>query len=368
MSTRTSLEQFIQNVCTESHLRIEDDLGDGFVRLHSEEAERRQALQDIRSSEDILIEMLRNARDAGAANIYVSLTRHTYARNICMIDDGCGIPEHLHQTIFEPRVTSKLDNMRMDTWGIHGRGMALYSIAQNSELAQVVSSAPTLGSAFLVETDVTKLKEKSDQSTYPSFHIEGSKVKVLGPKNLIRTACEFVLESHNTCKVFLGSSTEIAAALYRNGLRVLSPEERIFIKDIREVPLCNRLSCTNNPDYFVEVALELGLDLSSRSARRIINGEIAAPDDLFTTIEQSIAALIHTNREESKAPTQNISRNTKLHKGIHFHDVDKQAFSAAILSAYQHLAQNYYLNENIAPDITYGKNGIKVFIPFDPLD
>ena len=56
-----NLASFIEDVCGEGHLRVETDLGGGFVRLRSSEAERRQAAQDIRSSEDIIIEMLRNA-------------------------------------------------------------------------------------------------------------------------------------------------------------------------------------------------------------------------------------------------------------------------------------------------------------------
>ena len=50
-----ALEAFIENVCGDSHLRVEADLGDGFVRLRSAEAERRQAAHDIRSTEDIVI-------------------------------------------------------------------------------------------------------------------------------------------------------------------------------------------------------------------------------------------------------------------------------------------------------------------------
>ena len=71
--TDQSLTSFIEEVCGDSHLRVEDDLGDGFVRLRIAEAERRQARHDIRSTEDIVIEMLRNARDAGARSIFVSL-------------------------------------------------------------------------------------------------------------------------------------------------------------------------------------------------------------------------------------------------------------------------------------------------------
>ena len=46
---------------SESRLRVESDLGDGFVRLRVTEAQKRQAKQDIRSAEDVAIELLRNA-------------------------------------------------------------------------------------------------------------------------------------------------------------------------------------------------------------------------------------------------------------------------------------------------------------------
>ena len=42
-----SLTEFIDSVCGESHLRVEADLGDGFVRLRSSEAERRQAAERL---------------------------------------------------------------------------------------------------------------------------------------------------------------------------------------------------------------------------------------------------------------------------------------------------------------------------------
>ena len=59
----TSLQQFIQDLSGEDHSRVQDDLGNGFVRLRAAEAQRRQAKQDIRSVEDVVIEMLRNARE-----------------------------------------------------------------------------------------------------------------------------------------------------------------------------------------------------------------------------------------------------------------------------------------------------------------
>ena len=116
-----TLSDFIDDVCGESRLRVEDDLGDGFVRLRSSEAERRQAAQDIRSSEDVVIELLRNARDAGASRIFLATQKTGNERLLTVLDDGQGIPAAQHERIFEPRVTSKLDSAHMDKWGMHGR-------------------------------------------------------------------------------------------------------------------------------------------------------------------------------------------------------------------------------------------------------
>lgn len=140
-----TLSDFIDDVCGESRLRVEDDLGDGFVRLRSSEAERRQAAQDIRSSEDVVIELLRNARDAGASRIFLATQKTGNERLLTVLDDGQGIPAAQHERIFEPRVTSKLDSAHMDKWGMHGRGMALYSISVNAEEARVLQSEPGLG-------------------------------------------------------------------------------------------------------------------------------------------------------------------------------------------------------------------------------
>ena len=113
--TGTDLKDFVDKHAQTSHLRVEKDLGGGFFRLRASEAQRRQAQQDIRSVEDIVIEMLRNSRDAGARNIYVATNTEDSFRNLLIIDDGSGVPRSHHETIFEPYVTSKLDTMSIDS-------------------------------------------------------------------------------------------------------------------------------------------------------------------------------------------------------------------------------------------------------------
>ena len=209
----SDLVSFVASMGGERQLRVEENLGEGYVRLRVAEAERRQAKHDIRCVEDVVIEMLRNARDAGARHIYVATTRVGNLRTTTMLDDGSGIPLDMQARIFEARVTSKLESVRMDRWGVHGRGMALYSVKENSVSAEVMSSAVGKGSSIRVVTDADVLSERADQSSWPSVGVDddGEQSCVRGPHNIVRTCCEFALEERGTCEVYLGSPAEIAA-------------------------------------------------------------------------------------------------------------------------------------------------------------
>ena len=71
MQNNTDLNKFLEQLNINDFLSVEEDLGNGFVRLKISEAERRQALQDINCVEDIIVELLRNSRDAGSENIFI---------------------------------------------------------------------------------------------------------------------------------------------------------------------------------------------------------------------------------------------------------------------------------------------------------
>ena len=59
MNDANELISFIASMSGEGNLRVEENLGEGYVRLRVSEAERRQAKHDIQHVEDIVIEMLR---------------------------------------------------------------------------------------------------------------------------------------------------------------------------------------------------------------------------------------------------------------------------------------------------------------------
>ena len=351
-----SLEDFVESVNGTSRLRVEQDFGDGFVRLRTSEAERRQAAQDIRCSEDIVLELLRNSRDAHAAHIFVAVSREGSKRLITVIDDGCGIPSPMHELVFEPRVTSKLDSSHMDAWGIHGRGMALYSISVNAQSAHVVSSETDIGCAIHVETNLDALPEKTDQSSFPTFLLdENNNVNVRGPKNILRTACEFAIESRSKCSVYIGSPAEIASTLYRYGLATLSVVDRLFPSMDEQVPLVKRLAQNGDPASLREGAEMLGLALSERTARRILDGEVNDLDPILNQIE-----IQAPNQGKSKHPK---SRGAEMGKSIKLHKQDAEELADAIKVAYAELARRYYLEENVEPIVRSRKGQLVITVP-----
>ena len=280
-----SLGGFVEKLCGDVHTRVESDLGGGYVRLHSTEASKRQAKHDIRYTEDIVIEMLRNARDAGARNIFFATGVAGGCRKITMIDDGSGIPENMHEGIFEARVTSKLDSVHFDSWGIHGRGMALYSIAIQSRRAYVATSQVGMGSAFVVETALRELPEKTDQSTWPIFVLgEDKSMSARGPRNINRIVCEFAVAHHNELSIYLGTPVDVAATLYHYGAGKLDIAKRTFA-NADELAVCLRLACASDCADFAKICAGVGLEVSERSARRIMDGEITPLKQVKDTLQ-----------------------------------------------------------------------------------
>ncbi len=350
-----SLDKFVEGIAGEDLFRIEEDFGSGFVRLKSSEAERRQAAQDIQASEDIVIELLRNSRDANANNIFLSSQKDGQYRKLIILDDGDGIPLDMHDRIFQPRVTSKLDSAHLDKWGIHGRGMALYSIRVNSVNAEIALSIPGQGSSISILTDTAKLPEKTDQSTFPYFDKTASGFSMRGPKNILRCTAEFAFEHRNEISIYCGTNTEIAATMYAHGLAALPPSKRIFSHDKSCVNLTELLSLTQSPEEFAEVAETLGLEISTRSARRIIDGEIAPLPSMLARIESE---SFRQPQQKEKKVCNSSAKSPK----VSFSKEDLDEFSEELGSAFSILASKYYL-EKTEPD--FSQHSGKLIVSFD---
>lgn len=346
------LIEFVEQLSGEVHLRVEESLGGGFVRLRSAEAERRQAKHDIRRVEDIVIEMLRNARDAQASHIFVATNKDENMRAFAFIDDGNGIPTELHEKVFEPRVTSKLDSMVMDNWGVHGRGMALYSIASNSRVACVKTSAPALGTAITVETNIEELPERSDQSTLPQLKRNdlGALEVVRGPHNIARTVAEFTLAENQAIGVYLGSPAQIAATLLDFGQRSLRREELLFCRDAKLLPVVQRLALAGDSAELQQGCAELGLEISERTAHRILAGQIEPLDAL-------IKSILTAARGERSPKGHAINKDSR---GLQIAKEDADCFARALETAFEVLGERYYLSLVDLPRIRVQGNAISV--------
>lgn len=358
--TTVSLEQFVEEVSGTSHLRVEHDFGGGFVRLRTSEAERRQAAQDIRCSEDILVELLRNSRDAHASHIFVATTHESGKRTLVVIDDGEGIRPDMHEHIFESRVTSKLDTAHTDKWGMHGRGMALFSVAQNAEKACVVSSNVGLGCSIEVVSNTANLPEKADQSSFPIFFlVDGGKVNVRGPKNLLRCTCEFSIEERSSCTVFIGSPTEIVAALYEYGTSTLSVIDRAFCHDVAELPLVKRIATAGDPETLASLATSLGLAISSRSARRILDGSIQPAVPI-------IDRIVIRNEVDSRQAKKHLKQSQN--PTVRITQEDRRAFATNAMESFEEIAEKYYLKSDVEPLTRVSQGNLIVSVPLVPQD
>lgn len=353
MSDSNELISFIASMSGEGSLRVEENLGEGFVRLRVSEAERRQAKHDIQHVEDIVVEMLRNARDAGAKNIYLATSKEEGVRTLLFLDDGSGVPDDMRERIFDARVTSKLESMKMDKWGVHGRGMALFSIKQNVQSAEVVASGLKLGSSFKVIADTSQLSERADQSTWPQAakDEDGVLACVRGPHNISRAVCEFACEELHGCDVYLGTPTEIASTLYAHATAQLDSSRLIFMDSESTLPIVSRLGYAADAADFIRIASSLGLDLSERTAHRILAGAI--------TPLRSVASRLLREKEKT-APSSAPIDLARDRRGLKIAHDDLASFSRAMEHDFNELASRYYLTLTQDPKVRVTKDRITV--------
>jgi hypothetical protein len=358
MPDNDSLLGFITSVSGDQYVKVEENLGDGFVRLKISEAERRQAMHDIRSFEDVVVELLRNSRDAHARRIFVATSRDGDLRNTTVVDDGVGVPEHLHETIFEPRVTSKLETMVMDRWGVHGRGMALFSVRSTVESARVAASDSHRGLSLAIVSDTTKLAERADQSAWPTVEMgEDGRARVArGPHNINRSVVEFALE-HPEVDVYLGTPTEVLSTLHTLAHACLDTSQLMFCDDPAKLPVWQRPAIAADADELVEVCASIGLHVSERTAHRVLAGELSSLDRVADMVVEA---------PEPVAPK--VPDIYKDRRGIKIHHTDMAAFKRELEGAFDYVSERYYLQLKGEPRVTVDRDGISVRFQVDKED
>jgi len=359
MAENNDLLNFVTSVSGDAYLKVEENLGDGYVRLKVSEAERRQARHDIQGVEDVVVELLRNARDAHAQRIFLATTREGDTRSLTVVDDGVGVPDGMAERIFEPRVTSKLETMVMDKWGVHGRGMALFSIRSNTAEAHVAASGAHKGASVVVVANAQELAEKSDQSTWPTLEREeGGLIRVArGPHNIIRRTVKFAVE-HGGIDVFIGSPSEVLATLVLLARFEMDESELLFCENVSRLPVWQRPGAAADASELSDTAQALGLTVSERTSHRILGGEI-------TPLRSVMSALTGAAEQTGTAPSPDIYRDRR---GLKIHHSDLSSFRAELERAFDALAERYYLHLKCEPKITVGRDDIRVRFEVDKED
>jgi hypothetical protein len=359
MATDDSMLDFVSSVSGDQYVKVEETLGDGFVRLKVSEAERRQAKHDIRSFEDVVVELLRNSRDAHARRIYVANSREGDLRTLTVIDDGVGVPAAMHERIFEPRVTSKLETMVMDRWGVHGRGMALFSVRSNVADARLAASDSHKGSALVIVSDASKLAEKADQSKWPTVERdpETGRLRVgTGPHNIARRVVDFALE-HPDLEIYLGTPTEAVASMVAHARGRLDARQLLFCDDPQDLPVWLRPAVAGDAAELVSLCASIGLAISERTAHRVLGGEL---QPLASVLECVAPAA-----EEPDARRPDIYRDRR---GLRLHASDTREFQRRLEEAFDLVAERYYLHLSGEPKVTVGRDTITVRFPVEKDD
>ncbi len=352
------LAGFVSEVVGSQAIRVEESFGDGFVRLMVDEAERRQARHDIRCVEDAVVELLRNARDAGASSVYVASWRSGDIRTVVVVDDGEGIPLSMQGRVFDARVTSKLDSMRMDRWGVHGRGMALFSIKENAESARVMASAPGQGSSIGVTFDCSVLPERTEQSAWPSVgrDEDGRPAIVRGPHNIVRACCEFALDERGSVDVFIGSPAEMLATMIARARDASDESALLFVDDPGTLPVVERPLWAADARSLARVGEGLGLPVSERTAHRVLAGAVRP-------VRPVLARLSHRKSQHAGAPDLLRDR-----RGLKVAPQDLEEFSRALERDFAFLEDRYYVSLCEPPRITVTGDQVRVVFELDKGD
>jgi hypothetical protein len=239
----------------------------------------------------------------------------------------------------------------MDRWGVHGRGMALFSVRSNVDSAKVTSSDAHKGTALAVTVDTTKLKERADQSTWPALERTdaGTLRATRGPHNIARRVVEFALE-HPGVDVYLGTPTEVLTTLCATARDVLDSADLLFADDASRLAVWQRPAAASDADDLTRTASVLGIAVSERTAHRILAGELGELDPVL--------ALVSAGEETASEPAApDIYRDRR---GLRIHHSDLTEFRRELSAAFDSLAEKYYIHLAGEPKITVGRDDIRV--------
>lgn len=379
MQNSPDLNEFLEQLNIKDTLSVEEDLGNGYVRLKISEAERRQALQDINCVEDIFVELLRNSRDAGSKNIFIGTKKiEDKTRIIHSIDDGKGIPDTLKDLIFEARVTSKLENGMKDTYGFHGRGMALFSIKLNAREIKLTFSGESRGASFFLDIDLNDVPEKKDQSIIPQILKMDEDINIIGGvNNIIKTIIEFQIQNRDM-NFYYGTPTQVLATMREKFKRERSQgvyptfkkwEKLMDFISQNKIKITEIPALTDSYSLMGEIAEKIfNMNISRRGIQRIIYNEVKPLDPLkldllnHTIIDESSGeGEVNGSKKSSKKDLRlRLFDEEKL--ANRFKDEEIKGIIEPLGEKFSELGKKYFLSVNKNIEFKRSNNTIKVII------
>lgn len=343
---------FVSSITDSARFRIEENLPHGFVRLKIAEAERRQAIHDIQTVEDMVTELVRNSRDAGARDILVGFQKERGRyRRLVVSDDGRGIPEEMHELVFEPRVTSKSRDFELDRYGVHGRGMALFSISSRAEEARVISSDTDRGAVIAVSADTEKVPEHSDQAAIPRVEIADGKVEIgAGPHNVRRVLAEISIDSPEI-DIYIGSFAEVLATMRELELAGRFQDRSPLFSELARIEDARALAERAGEDF--------GLPISERNAYRILNREVASLKPVSQQVEIREEGEPE-HGEEARGPHALTVAHRHRNPLMGLNPEDIEEIGNGVRDVVEGVLEKYYLGIRGKPKLRKGRGKISI--------
>lgn len=350
LNNNADLTRFLSDLDIKDKLNIEEDLGNGYVKLKISEAERRQALQDIHTVEDIIIELLRNSRDASSKNIFIGTKKiGDNRRVIYCIDDGDGIPPKFHNLIFQARVTSKLDDGIKDSYGFHGRGMALFSMKLTADEVRITFSDHLKGTSIYIDVNLEIIQEKKDQALLPQLiDNDGKPCLSGGVNNIIKVIMEFALQK-NDINFYYGTPSQIIATMrqlsFKKNNQKDSPkfnhwDEFYNFIVTNKTGITNFPSLADNYNILDEITKKIfNMDISQRNLQRIIYNEINAlePINLYLINDK----FLNNDKEDSIAIEKKSGKKLQLYDELKLANRFKDEEIRCIIKTLEEIVKKY---------------------------
>ena len=123
----------------------------------------------------------------------------------------------------------------------------------------------------------------------------------------------------------------------------------MFADDDARFPLWQRPAASADAAELVKVTDRLGLEISERTAHRILSGELASLDSVWDhAVEEE---------EPESEPAVDIYKDRR---SVRIHGSDLEDFRRELQGAFDTLSERYYLHLKGEPRVTVAKDEIRV--------